>query len=327
MRKPSILWTMLATALAFGTSAPAWACGEAGNNRPIRLVVSQQAGGGTDTLARMWAETAGRELGTTIVVENKAGAGGVIAAKYVLSQPADGCTLFLAGVSQMVLNKFAYAPLAYKPETDFAPVAVLTTTPFVLVASPQSGYRNLADLIAAAKARPGAVNFASSGKGNSTHVVVELFQKNQKIRMTHIPYKGEPDGVVATVGGQTQVMAPTVSTATPQIQAGKLTPLVLFSPNRVPELPNVPTASELGLTGFDDLGWMGIAAKTGTSPEIIKRLHAASQTFLADKTVLQKMKTMQVIPMPGPSTMLLQLTERDTARLQDAIADIDFKAN
>lgn len=327
MRKPSILWTMLAAALAFGTSVPAWACGEAGNNRPIRLVVSQQAGGGTDTLARMWAETAGRELGTTIVVENKAGAGGVIAAKYVLSQPADGCTLFLAGVSQMVLNKFAYAPLAYKPETDFAPVAVLTMTPFVLVASPQSGYRNLADLIAAAKARPGAVNFASSGKGNSTHVVVELFQKNQKIRMTHIPYKGEPDGVVATVGGQTQAMAPTVSTATPQIQAGKLTPLVLFSPKRVPELPNVPTASELGLTGFDDLGWMGIAAKTGTSPEIIKRLHAASQTFLADKAVLQKMKAMQVIPMPGPASMLMQLTERDTARLQDAIADIDFKAN
>jgi len=318
---------MLAAALALGASAPVWACGEAGNTRPIRLVVSQQAGGGTDTLARMWAEAAGRELGTTIVVENKAGAGGVIAAKYVLGQPADGCTLFLAGVSQMVLNKFAYAPLAYKPEADFAPVAVLTTTPFVLVTNPQSGIRNLADLVAAAKAKPGAIDFASSGRGNSTHVVVELFQKNQKIRMTHIPYKGEPDSVVATVGGQTQIMAPTVSTATPQIQAGKLIPLVLFSPKRVPELPNVPTASELGLTGFDDLGWMGIAAKAGTPPETIKRLHAASQIFLSDKTVLQKMKTMQVIPMPGPSSMLMQLTERDTARLQDAMSDVDFKAN
>lgn len=327
MRKISILGKMLAAALAFGACAPAWACGEAGNSRPIRLVVSQQAGGGTDTLARMWAEAAARELGTMIVVENRAGAGGVIAAKYVLGQPADGCTLFLAGVSQMVLNKFAYAPLSYKPETDFAPVAVLTTTPFVLVASPQSGYRNLADLVSAAKARPGAIDFASSGRGNSTHVVVELFQKNQKIRMTHIPYKGEPDGVIATVGGQTQVMAPTVATATPQIQAGKLTPLVLFSPKRVPELPNVPTASELGLTGFDDIGWMGIAAKAGTPPEIIKRLHAASQTFLSDKAVLQKMKTMQVIPMPGPSGMLMQLTERDTARLQDAMSDVDFKAN
>jgi len=327
MRKISIMGRMLAAALVFGTVAPAWACGEAGNTRPIRLVVSQQAGGGTDTLARMWAEAAGKELGTTIVVENRAGAGGVIAAKTVLSQPADGCTLFLAGVSQMVLNKFAYAPLAYKPETDFAPVAVLTTTPFVLVANPQSGFNKLADLVAAAKAKPGAINFASSGKGNSTHVIVELFQKNQKIEMTHIPYKGEPDGVVATVGGQTQVMAPTVASATPQIRAGKLTPLVLFSPKRVPELPNVPTASELGLTGFDDLGWMGIAAKAGTPPEVIKRLHAASQHFLADKAVLEKMRATQVIPMPGPSNLLMQLTERDTAKLQGAIADVDFKAN
>lgn len=327
MREISILGRMFAVALGFGATVPALACGEAGNTRPIRLVVSQQAGGGTDTLARMWAESAGRELGAPIVVENRAGAGGVIAAKYVLGQPADGCTLFLAGVSQMVLNKFAYAPLAYKPEADFAPVAVLTTTPFVLVADPQSGIRNLQDLVARAKAKPDTINFASSGKGNSTHVIVELFQKNQKIRMTHIPYKGEPDGIVGTVSGQTQVMAPTVSTATPQIQAGKLVPLVLFSPKRVPELPNVPTASELGLTGFDDLGWMGIAAKAGTPPETIQRLHAASQKFLNDKAVLQKMKTMQVIPMPGPSKMLMQLTERDTARLQDAMSDVDFKAN
>lgn len=327
MKKISIPGYMLAAALALGATLPALACGEAGNIRPIRLVVSQQAGGGTDTLARMWAEHAGKELGTTIVVENRAGAGGVIAAKAVLSQPADGCTLFLAGVSQMVLNKFAYAPLAYKPEADFTPVAVLTTTPFVLVANPQAGYHKLSDLVAAARAKPGAINFASSGKGNSTHVIVELFQKNQKIQMTHIPYKGEPDGVVATVGGQTQVMAPTVATATPQIKAGKLTPLVLFSPKRLPELPNVPTASELGLTGFDDLGWMGIAAKAGTSPEVVKRLHAASQSFLADKAVLEKLRATQVLPMPGPSNMLMQLTERDTAKLQSAIADVDFKAN
>lgn len=327
MRKISILGRLLAVAAVFGASAPTWACGEVGNAKPIRLVVSQQAGGGTDTLARMWAESASRELGAPIVVENRAGAGGVIAAKYVLSQPADGCTLFLAGVSQMVLNKFAYAPLPYSPEKDFAPVAVLTTTPFVLVASPESGYRTLSDLVAAANARPGVVNFASSGKGNSTHVIVELFQRNQKIQMTHIPYKGEPDGVVATVGGQTQVMAPTVASATPQIRAGKLVPLVLFSPKRVPELPNVPTASELGLVGFDDLGWIGIAAKAGTPAETLSRLHASAQKFLADKAVVHKMSTMQVIPMPGPASMLLQFTERDTAKLRDAIATVDFKAN
>lgn len=327
MRKISILGKLLATMLAVGASNTGWACGEPGNARPIKLVVSQQAGGSTDTLARMWAENVGRDIGAPVVIENRAGAGGVIAAKYVLSQPADGCTLFLAGVSQMVLNKFAYAPLSYSPEKDFAPVAVLTTVPFVLVANPKTGYRSLADLIAAAKANPGAINFASSGTGNSTHVVVELFQKNQNIRLTHIPYKGEPDGVVATVGGQTQIMAPVLGTAMPQIRAGKLVPLVQFAPKRTPDLPDVPTASELGLVGFDDLGWMGVAAKAGTSTDVLTRLHAATQRFLADKTVLEKLKAMQVVAMPGPMDRLMQLTARDTAKLQDAIANIDFKAN
>lgn len=326
MRKISIMGKLLAAMLAAGASAPGWACGEAGNTRPIKLVVSQQAGGSTDTLARMWAETASKELGTTVLVENKAGAGGVIAAKYVLSQPADGCTLFLAGVSQMVLNKFAYAPLSYKPETDFTPVSVLTTVPFVLVANPQTGFRTLADLVTAARAQPGKINFASSGNGNSTHLVVELFQKNQNIRMTHVPYKGEPDGVVATVGGQTQVMAPVLSTAMPQIRAGKLVPLVLFAPKRLPDLPDVPTASELGLSGLDDLGWMGVAARAGTSPEVVKRLHAASQVFLADKGTLDKLKTMQVVPMPGPSGMLMQMTVRDTAKVQEALGSVDFQS-
>ena len=326
MRKISIMGKLLAAMLAVGASAPGWACGEPGNARPIKLVVSQQAGGSTDTLARMWAETASRELGTTVLVENKAGAGGVIAAKYVLSQPADGCTLFLAGVSQMVLNKFAYAPLSYKPETDFTPVSVLTTVPFVLVANPQTGFRSLADLVAAARAKPGKINFASSGNGNSTHLVVELFQKNQNIQMTHVPYKGEPDGVVATVGGQTQVMAPVLSTAMPQIRAGKLVPLVLFAPKRLPDLPDVPTASELGLSGLDDLGWMGVAARAGTSPEVVKRLHAASQVFLADKGTLDKLKTMQVVPMPGPSGMLMQMTVRDTAKVQEALGSVDFQS-
>lgn len=325
MRKISILGKLLAAMLAVGASATGWACGEPGNTRPIKLVVSQQAGGSTDTLARMWAETASRELGTTVVVENRAGAGGVIAAKYVLSQPADGCTLFLAGVSQMVLNKFAYAPLSYKPETDFAPVSVLTTVPFVLVANPQTGYRSLKDLVAAAKAKPGTINFASSGNGNSTHLVVELFQKSQNIRMTHVPYKGEPDGVVATVSDQTQVMAPVLSTAMPQIRAGKLTPLVLFAPKRVADLPDVPTASELGLAGLDDLGWMGVAAKSGTAPEVLARMHAASQTFLADKGTLDKLRTLQVVPMPGPASMLMQMTVRDTAKVQEALGNVDFQ--
>lgn len=327
MKKFSVFSHLAVTAVGLGLMAPAWSCGEAGSTRPIRLVVSQQAGGSTDTIARMWAEHAGKELGSTVVVENKPGAGGVIAAKSVLSQPADGCTLFLAGVSQMVLNKFAYAPLSYSPEKDFTPVATLTNVPFVLVTNSQTGFRTLDNLVEASRAKPGAINFASSGLGNSTHLVVEMLLKQRGFRMTHVPYKGEPDGVIATVSGETQVMAPVLSTALPQIRAGKLVPVVVFAAKRVPDLPDVPAASEIGLTGFEDIGWSGIAAKAGTPAASIQRMHAATQTFLSDPAVVDKLRSMQVTPMPGPVGKLHELTVRDTVKWKNAIGDLNLRAN
>jgi len=327
MKKFSFFSHLAAAAVGLGLMAPAWSCGEAGSTRPIRLVVSQQAGGSTDTIARMWAEHAGKELGSTVVVENKPGAGGVIAAKSVLSQPADGCTLFLAGVSQMVLNKFAYAPLSYSPEKDFTPVATLTNVPFVLVANPQTGFRTLDNLIEAARTKPGAINFASSGLGNSTHLIVEMLLKQRGFRMTHVPYKGEPDGVIATVSGETQVMAPVLSTALPQIRAGKLMPVVVFAAKRVPDLPDVPAAFEIGLTGFEEIGWSGIAAKDGTPAASIQRMHAATQKFLSDPAVIDKLRSMQVTPMPGPVGKLRELTVRDTVKWKNAIGDLNLRAN
>jgi tripartite-type tricarboxylate transporter receptor subunit TctC len=311
----------MAAVLAIGTPVHAQSDASA---RPVRLVVSQQAGGSTDTIARLWAERVGALMNANVVVENKPGAGGAIAAQYVLSQPADGHTLFLAGVSQMVLNKFVYKPLAYVPEKDFTGVATLTTVPFVLVAHPGSGIRSFKELQSAAKAKPGSVAFASSGNGNSTHLVVEMLMKQSGIQLLHVPFRGEPDGVMATVGGNTQVMAPVFSTALPLIKQGKLVPLVYFDAKRAPELPNVPTAAEVGLSGFDNIGWSGIAAKAGTPPQVIQKLHAATQAFLKDPAVVQKLAGMQVRPMPGPSSELIRLTIEDTAKWQQAIGDLDL---
>jgi len=294
------------------------------SSRPIRLVVSQQAGGSTDSIARLWAEHVGKQLNANVVVENKPGAGGAIAAQYVLGQPADGHTLFLAGVSQMVLNKFVYKPLAYSPEKDFVGVTTLTTVPFVLVAHPGAKFRTYKEFAAAAKSDPGSLSFASSGNGNSTHLVVEMLMKQTGVKMVHVPFRGEPDGVMATVGGTTQVMAPVFSTALPQIRQGKLVPLVLIGEKRSPELPEVPTASEVGLSGLDNIGWSGIAARTGTAPQVIEKLNAASQVFLKDPAVVRKLQSMQVLPMPGASGELMRLTVRDTARWQQAIGDLDL---
>ncbi len=292
--------------------------------RPIKIIVSQQAGGGTDNLARMWAESVGKSLNVPIVVENRPGAGGAIAAKAVLSQRADGYTLFLAGVSQMVLNKFVYKPLSYSPEKDFTGVGMLTTVPFVLVASPQSGLNSFDDLQKAAKADPEKITFASSGNGNSTHLVVEMLMKQADFKMLHIPYRGEPDSIVSTVGGNTQIVAPVLSSALPLIKEGKLKPLLVFNDSRVPELPDVPTAAELGLKGFENIGWSGVAAKAGTPDDVIEKLHAATQTFLQDPEVQKKFDAVQVRSMPGAAAELIDLTVRDTAKWQDAVGDLNL---
>jgi tripartite-type tricarboxylate transporter receptor subunit TctC len=158
----------------------------------VRLVVSQAPGGSSDTIARMWAEHAGKAIGATIVVENKPGAGGIIAAQTALNAPADGYTLLLGSVSLMVLNQFTYKPLPYNPEKDFVGVTMLTTVPFVLSANPATGIKTLKDLTEKAKAAPGKLNFASAGLGNSTHLAVELVANALGISMTHIPYKARP---------------------------------------------------------------------------------------------------------------------------------------
>ncbi|MBT2335989.1 tripartite tricarboxylate transporter substrate binding protein [Variovorax paradoxus] len=317
-----------AAALAWGAvaSGPAAAQDAYPGTRPIRLVVSQQAGGSSDTVARLWAEHAGKALNANIVVENKPGAGGIIAVQQVLSQPADGYTLMFGGVSQMVLNKFVYKPLPYDPEKDFTGVGMLSTVPFVLVAHPATGFKSLDDLVKYAKAHPGELNFSSSGLGNSTQLAVELLQKKLGISMTHVPFKGEPDGLMATIGGQTQVMAPVAGTALPHIKSGKVVPLVVMAPSRLPDLPDVPAANELGVKDFDTMGWSGIVARRGTPPAIIAKLHEGTRAFHDSPEVQAKLKGMNAIPMAGPASQLMEVARRDTQAWGPTLNSLNLSA-
>ncbi len=280
-------------------------------NHPVRLVVSQQAGGSSDTIARLWAESVGKSIGGTVVVENKPGAGGIIAAQYVLGQPADGYTLFFGGVSQMVFNRFTYKNMPYLPERDFTGVGMLTTVPFILVTNPATGIKSLNELTQKAKAAPGKLNFASAGQGNSTHLAVELLAKALDISLMHIPFKGETDGVMATIGGQTELMAPVFGTALPHIKNNKLVPLAVIAPQRLSELPYVPTAAEMGVKGFDNMGWSGIVARSGTPADLIEKLHKATEEFHKNPEVQAKLKGMGVMPLPGPASLLMETMARD----------------
>ena len=295
-------------------------------NRPIRLVVSQAPGGSSDTLARLWAEQAGKAIGGTIVVENKPGAGGIIAAQTALSAPADGYTLLYGSVSLMVLNQFTYKPLAYNPLKDFMGVAMLTTVPIVLSANPATGITSLKELTARAKAAPGKLNFASAGLGNSTHLAVELVNEALGISMTHIPYKGEADGVMATIGGQTELMGVVYGTGLPHIKSGKLNALAVLSPQRTAELPNVPTLSELGVKGFDSLGWSAVVARAGTPVNIVEKLNKATESFHKSPEVQAKLKAMGVIAVSGPASLVMETTVRDTKAWGPALEKLNLSA-
>ena len=295
-------------------------------NRPIKLIVSQAPGGSSDTIARMWAEHTGKALGGTIVVENKPGAGGLIAAQNALNAPADGYTVLFGSVSLMVLNQFTYKPLPYNPEKDFTGVAMLTTVPFVLSTNPATGIKTLKDLTEKAKAAPGKLNFASAGLGNSTHLAVELLADAAGISMTHIPYKGEADGVMATIGGQTEVMAPVYGTALPHIKAGKLNPLAVLSPQRTAELPDVPTLSELGIKGFDNMGWSAVVARSGTPADIVEKINKATEAFHSNPAVQEKLKTMGVIPVAGPSSLVMETTLRDAKAWGPTLEKLNLSA-
>ncbi|MFC5523953.1 Bug family tripartite tricarboxylate transporter substrate binding protein [Polaromonas jejuensis] len=311
----------LACGLFSGAAAQNWP------ERPITLVLPQPAGGGVDTVSRMWADFASRKLGQPVVVDNKPGAGGAIAVQHVVHQPNDGYTVLAAGVSQMVLNKFTYKSLAYNPDKDLRGVAMLTTNPFLLVASPASGIRSLADLLREAKAHPQGLSFGSAGQGNSTHLVVEMLQQRTGIKMTHVPYKGEAAALGDVMGGHLQVMAPVLSTGVKAAQAGKVVPLMVLGAQRSADLPNVPSSNELGIKGFENIGWMGLAVRAGTPDAVVNRLHAISQEFLADPASQQRLQKMQVELMPGPANALEGFIAADTKRWAEATKSLKLAAD
>jgi tripartite-type tricarboxylate transporter receptor subunit TctC len=191
-------------------------------DHPVRLIVPQSAGSGGDVVARLLGERMGNELGASVVVENRAGANGIVAMSYVAKAPADGYTLLLAGVSQMSFNPGLYKQLPYDAARDYTYVAPVVDTPFVLVANKDAPYKTLSQLIAAAKAAPGNITFASAGAGNSTHLSTEMIASGAGIRLKHIPYKGSGPALNAVIGGQVELMTSVLGSALPQIQAGNV---------------------------------------------------------------------------------------------------------
>lgn len=264
--------------------------------KAITLVVPVAAGGAADALARAWAEQAGKSMGQPVVVDNRPGANGSVAASYVAKQAPNGYTLLFASTSNMSLNPFSYKSLSYDPVKDFDPVLMLAGTSQVLVTNAASGIHSLDDLVKAAKAKPGGLDFGSAGKGNSTHLNVEFLAQHYGLRMTHVPYKGAAPAMVGLIGGETQLVADAVVSVVPQVKSGRVVPLVIFGSQRSPAFPDVPTVYEAGLKDYPAGGWYGLMAPRGTPKEVIARLNQETGKFWADPAVKQRMAALYMDP-------------------------------
>ncbi|MDX2124438.1 MAG: tripartite tricarboxylate transporter substrate binding protein, partial [Aeromonas hydrophila] len=244
--------------LALATLVTSVAHAQAWPSKPIRLVVPFPAGGGTDIIGRELTQKITEASKWTFVVDNKPGSGGNIGIDNIAKSPADGYNLVLGQTSNLAINPSLYAKLPYDPARDLTPISMVASAPLALVVSVNSPLRTLADLVAAAKARPDQINFATSGNGTVAHLATELFKKEAGIKLTHIPYKGAAQGLNDVIGGQVEVYVSSIPTLIGHIKSGKLRALAETSLKRVDDLPQVPTIAESSYKGFEAVTWFGV---------------------------------------------------------------------
>ena len=269
-RRLALCATLIGAIAAFATPATAqdkWPA------KPITYVVPFPTGGTTDTLARLIGQRLGTALGTTVVIDNKPGAGGNIGSEFVARAAPDGYTILGGTISSHAINVSLYPKLGYDPVKSFAPITLIGSNPNVLVVPAASPYKSVADIIAAARAKPGSIAFASAGNGTSQHLSGELFKTLAKIDLVHVPYKGSGPAIQDVMSGQVPMMFDTSIVAGPHVQSGKLRALAVTSGKRAAAFPDVPTVAEAGVPGYELVSWQAIFAPAGTPKPIVERLY------------------------------------------------------
>jgi len=296
---------LLASGIAAAQAYPA---------RPIKLIVPFPPGGGTDIIAREVANKVATSEGWTIVIDNKPGSGGNIGVDAAAKASPDGYTLVLGQTSNLAINPSLYTKLPYDPVKDLAAVGLVASAPLVVVVSSASPYKKLADVVAAAKAKPTALNYASSGNGTVAHLATEQFQKVAGIQLTHVPYKGASQGMTDLVGGQIQLYVSSVPTLIAQIKSGQLRALAVTSLQRNRDLPDVPTMVEAGYKDFEAVTWFGVAGPAAMPKDAIAKLNAAFNKALATPDVQKKLAAQGAEVLSGPPEKFASLIRTDGVR-------------
>jgi tripartite-type tricarboxylate transporter receptor subunit TctC len=288
-------------------------------DKPIHIVVSVSAGGSIDTIARAYGEALSQQLGQPVVIDNKPGANGNIAAAAVAHAAPDGYTLLATGGSTLNLNPFLYKSLPFNPTKSFAPVALTARTNFILVVHPKLGVDTVAAFIALAKAKPKTLNYGSAGSGSLIQIASELFNTTVGIETNHVPYKGLAPAVNDLLAGQIDYMFDSATTMS-HIQAGRLKALAVVGPNRLPALPDVKTLAELDIKGVDAAsGWHGLFAPAGTPATVVARLNVALRPILASPAMRERIGALGAEPAFTTPDELEKMLANDLERLESIV--------
>jgi tripartite-type tricarboxylate transporter receptor subunit TctC len=287
MKRWLILLWCCAAVQAFAQGYPA---------KPVRMIVPYPPGGGNDTLGRLFAAKLSDRMGQQFVVENRPGAGAMIGTEAAAKSAPDGYTILLSSIATHALSPNLYSRVPYDPVKDFAPITLLGIAPTMLVVPAELPARNLQEFIAAAKAKPGALAYASGGNGTPPHINAEVFKSVAGVDLLHVAYKGGGPALVDLMAGRVQAMLDTAASAMPHVRSGKLRALALSAPRRSPELPDLPTFAEAGLPQYDTNAWYSMHAPAGTPPEIVRRLNAELVAILKDPDILARFKQLATDP-------------------------------
>lgn len=292
--------------------------------KPVKIVVGYSAGGAVDIVARTLGQALAAAMGQPVVVENKPGAGTNIAVKAVIDAPPDGYTLLMAA-NALAANMALYQPAPFDAERDLAPVSLIGRVPVVIAANPNVPFNSVAQLIAAAKAKPGTLAFASPGNGATPHLAVELFARSAGISLLHVPYRGGAQAITDVIGGQVPLLAMNALEVKPHVQSGKLKVLAVLSPQRSVIFPDVPTIAESGFPGFEASVWYALMAPAATPKPILAKLHAEVQKALKTSDVAGRMTAVGGEVTPGSMEMAAALIHSERQRYDKLVREANIK--
>jgi tripartite-type tricarboxylate transporter receptor subunit TctC len=317
----------IALVLSAGFCAGAAAQGQDYPNRRITLVVPFPPGGGNDGIARIMADRLGARLGQTVVVDNRGGAGGIVGTRSVAKAAPDGYTLLLGHTGSVGINPTLYAHAGFDTVKDFTPVGLIATMPLALLVHPSVPARNVGELISLAKRSPGSINLGSASKGTGSYMCAEMFMQRAGVNMNLIPYKGTAHSLTDLIGGHTQVTFTVIPPAHAAISLGQLRPLAVTSPKRSAMLPDVPTAAESGLPGFDVVMNYGLLAPAGTPKAIVDKINQAMWVALEDEDVRKRVAADGAEAVSSTPAQYAAIIERDLARWAQLIETLNLKVD